>query len=124
MISAPGAALLSEEVKELSRNVSGMIVKDVPRPSCYSPMPHPGAKPNQIPWALASLQDQLALIEKMASQEKLRPEVVEKVIGRIEKQLALLLVEEDLKRLGDEQRSKAKAMHEKVKALLADIKNR
>ncbi len=85
LLSAAEAGLLGEDVDSLLAGVRERRPEEMELATCYEPMLY---APQQE--ALQSLEPRLPLLEQLAAQQVLQPEVVERVLQRVEADLAKL----------------------------------
>ncbi|MHC4605347.1 MAG: hypothetical protein ACYTAF_00235 [Planctomycetota bacterium] len=88
--------------------------------TCYEP-----ARSVFAQQSMERLSDRLPLLERFAAEEKLKREVVEKTLASVEEDIAIL-EDEDVyfDRFTDAERDEARALREKVKALVERIRAR
>ncbi|MHC5037949.1 MAG: hypothetical protein ACYTHM_11600 [Planctomycetota bacterium] len=124
LISVPGAGLLKMEIPQLANSVRALRPKEMVRATCYRPAPPPRGG-EIIRGSTRFLKERVALLEQLAAEKKLRPEVIQKALGGIESHLGRMERERgDFAKLPEEEQAEAKALRDKVKDLLAKIKSR
>jgi hypothetical protein len=106
----PAAKKVREQYAAIQRNKQSDPKSAGPAPSCYSAAP--GA-PTEQDLTLERLAKRLDLLEKLASQDRLRPEVLRRVLGKFE---------EDLEFLARSPKHRDADAVKRAKALLAKIK--
>jgi hypothetical protein len=115
-ISHQEADLLAAEAETMRRQIyrnppSDQMVK------CYKRAWVPPAQKS-----FARIEKRLPLVEKLASQGKVHPKALEKIIGTIEKDLKLLSDESKLKDLKGDARIKAIQTRDAMKARLGELR--
>ena len=112
------AELLKKELARLRVGVEAKRPTEMRNATCYTPMPFaPGQE------SLDRLRDRLPLLEKLASSEMLQPQVVAKVLGAIEADIATLENKESRDMLPADQKAKAKKACEVAKLHIRKIKS-
>jgi len=104
LLSAAEAGLLQKDLEVLRHGVQAKRPTEMQQWTCYfaGPMPfmHSGG-------SVARLSARLPMLEQLAGLDTLRPEVVWKTLGTVERDLEVLSNEELVGRLGGEQRDQA-----------------
>jgi len=123
------ASVLEKEFNVLVSGLRCLPCVDEPRPTCYAPMPvSPPKRPvkpaiREPIWsAYKFLNERLPLIEKLASQDGVRPEVLEKVIGRMKDNLRPLFDEKGVASFPEEWHDKIEKLRTRVRELLDEIR--
>jgi hypothetical protein len=89
LLTESEAGLLQEDVDELVGLVGSKRPTELRMATCYEPMPYTPVRDT-----LTRLEGRLPLLEKLAVDETLHPEVVRRVLARVEEDLELLESEE------------------------------
>ena len=119
-LSEPEAALLTKELAELAAGVQAKRPTEMRNATCYEPM----SLNFQEIESVGRLSQQLPLLEKLAAAETLKPEVVEKVLGRIEEDLARLDDADVIEQLPPAERRSAPKVRDQVKRQVQRIRAR
>lgn len=82
LLSSPEAGLLKEDLLVLTKRVKHFRTTDLRGATCYIPMPIPTAKASAD-----RLSARLPLLEKLAAQQTIHPEVVDKTLKNLEADL-------------------------------------
>ncbi|MHC4777774.1 MAG: hypothetical protein ACYTFG_04260 [Planctomycetota bacterium] len=91
-------------------------------PTCYSPCPTPGhSYPVE---SLRAIRERLPLLERLAFQDRLHSEVLERVLGTVEHHLARLARARPASPLGAQAHGEIEVLIDRVKNLLIRIKAR
>ncbi|MHC4607718.1 MAG: hypothetical protein ACYTAF_12455 [Planctomycetota bacterium] len=116
LISSATAELLAQEAGAIRTDIHRNPPTDF-RGTCYEMVAFSPARES-----FDRLQKRLPLLESLVAGGKVRPAAVEKVLGRIEKDVAVLSSEEALKDLLEPNRKAAEELRDKVKAQLEKLK--
>jgi hypothetical protein len=118
LLSAAEAGLLERDIVTLRSGVFAKRAKEMEMASCYEPMPY---QPRRE--ALESLAPRVELLEGLAAQEVLQPEVVARVLEQVREDLAKLRTEDGMGLQPDEQ-TQAQDVERRIEAALATIDHR
>jgi len=118
LLTTVEAGLLEQDIAILLLGVYAKRPKDMEMATCYQPMMY---TPRQD--ALQSLAPRVDLLEGMAAQQTLQPEVVVRVLEQVRKDLAKLTTEDGMGLNPDEQ-SQAEEVERRVTAAIATIDHR
>lgn len=118
LISTSEAGLLIQDVDFLVQGVREKRPKEMELATCYQPMMY---MPRQE--SLQRLAPRVALLEGMLAQESLEPLVVERVLVKIEEDLAILTGDDGYP-LGPEEKASAEETASKVRAAVDALRAR
>ncbi|MFH2010862.1 MAG: hypothetical protein ABI333_29955 [bacterium] len=118
LLDASEAGLLRKELSLLSSKVREFRPTEMRTATCYEPMPRILA----AEVSLKRLRDRLPLLQKMATAQRLHPQVVRKALVRIEADLKVLETPARLQELGAVRRADAQKLSRQVNEQLKAIK--
>jgi hypothetical protein len=118
-LSAAEASILRTDLPRLVLGVQEKRPTEMRMATCYEPMMWQPARES-----LDRLSDRLALLEQLAGAKAVRGEVVYKVLGTIEADLAVLGNENSLAGLEEKERPEAARVRDAAKAAIAKIRAR
>jgi hypothetical protein len=117
LLSEAEGALLEKDLAELRREVEAKHTKEMRNATCCDTVAVIPARESA-----ARLASKLPLLEKMASEGKLNPATAGKVLAAVERDLATLGREQELKQLSTAERSGAEKTRDAVKAQVETLK--
>lgn len=118
LLTAAEAGLLTVDAARLRTEVYANPPTDS-KVKCYEMMFIPPAR-----MSLKRLTQQLGLLKTISRSNKLAPAVLDKVMGAIERDLAVLADPKQMKHLGDAERAAARTMRKDAPPLVARINRR
>ena len=118
LLSPAEAGLLDKDLAVLVQGVKAKRPTEM-RATCYLPMVVTPAKDSY-----QRLADRLPLLENLAASDTLKPEVLEKILGSIERDVATLANEKHLARLSETERAKATKVRDTARTQLQEIRRR
>jgi hypothetical protein len=112
------AGLLAQDLAAIRDGVQEKLPTEMRNTMCYAAtvLPLPARS------SAATLQARLSLLEKMAAQEKIAPEVLEKILPTIEGEMRVLRDEKAMAKLKGEELRDAEALRTKMEALLPKLR--
>jgi hypothetical protein len=111
------AGLLQKDLALLTSGVQEKRPTEMRMATCYEPM----AYTMPVEGSMARLSERLPLLEELAVGETLRPEVIEKVLATVERDVATIGRKDLVDQLPEDQRAKAVEIHDKAQTLLDGI---
>jgi hypothetical protein len=118
LLSEPEAGLLAADLTELTAQVNSKRPEEERYTTCYDMMM---VIPARV--SMERLAQRLPLLTKMSAQDAISPEVVAKVVGGIEKDIAVLDNPENLARLSAEERVQAQELGAQAAAQVIGLKH-
>ena len=118
LLTSTEAELLKKELARLTAGVRAKLPTEMRNATCYAPMEFMPCQES-----FSRLTDRLPLLEKLASSERLQPQVVSKVLGTIEEDIALLEKKEARDTLPASQRMEAEKACAAAKSYVQKIKS-
>ncbi len=115
LLTAVEAGLLDQDISILLSGVYAKRPKEMEMASCYEPMPY---TPRQE--ALQSLAPRVELLEGLAAQETLQPEVLVRVLEQVRRDLDKLTTVDGMG-LNPDQQTQADEVQRRVEAALATV---
>jgi len=119
-IGGAAAGLLKKDLAERRAVVQSFRPTEMKNATCYSPMP--------MVWpakrSMGRLADRLPLLERLAAEQRLRPEVVRRVLVAVERDLATLDSQPEVAHLPAAERAEATKLRAAVRAALSRIRGR
>ncbi len=111
------AGLLKLDLARLTRGVQAKRPTEMRMATCYNPMSFVPARDS-----MEHLSARLPLLEKLATTDRLNPQVMEKVLVTIDKDVATLGKPENLKKLPEADRPKGEKMRKAAVAHIEKIR--
>ena len=115
LLSAAEAGLLDADISTLLSGVYAKRPKEMELATCYKPMMYTPRKD-----ALHSLAPRIELLEGMAAQQVLQPEVVARVLEQVQRDLTALTSDDGVP-LNPEEKAQAEEVVRRVSAAMATI---
>ncbi len=115
LLSEAEAGLLNSEADQISKTIYRNPPTDA-MAKCYKIAYVPPAEQSYD-----RIEKRLPLLKKIAAADKVRPEVLSKVLGSVVQDMAVLVDESEMKKLKPEQQEKAKKLHEELVPLIKRI---